>query len=91
MLTAVFVATGKVLTTKVAVTAFGATVTLVGTLATVLLLLASWICAPAAGAGPFNVTVPVDDVPPRTEVGPNVKELSAAAVTLNDPELEVLA
>lgn len=89
MLTAVSVATGEVLTTNVAVVAFAAMMTLDGTLATGLLLLARAICAPAAGAGPFNVTVPVDDVPPRTEVGLKVTELSAAAVTVN-VELDVL-
>jgi len=91
MLTEVFVATGKVLTTKVAVVAFEAIMMLAGTLATALLLLARAICVPVAGAGPFSVTVPVDDVPPRTEVGLKVRELSAAAVTVNDAELEVLA
>jgi hypothetical protein len=90
MLTEVFVATGEVVTRNVAVVAFAGMMTLVGTLPTALLLLARAICAPAAGAGPFSVTVPVDDAPPRTEVGLNVTELSAAAVTVNDTELELL-
>jgi hypothetical protein len=89
MLTGVLVATGEVLTRKVAVVALAGMMTLVGTLATALLLLARAICAPAAGAGPFSVTVPVDDVPPRTEVGFNVTELNVAAVTVSN-EVEVL-
>jgi hypothetical protein len=61
--------------------AFGAIVTLVGTVATVLLL-PSVTSAPPAGAGPLSVTVPVDTLPPRTDVGLNVTELSVAAVTV---------
>jgi hypothetical protein len=79
MVTEVLAGTGVVDTENVLEVAFGAIVTLVGTLATALLL-PSVISAPAAGAGPFSVTVPVDAVPPRTDVGLNVTELSVAAV-----------
>lgn len=61
--------------------AFAAIVTLVGTVATALLL-PSVTSAPPAGAGPFSVTVPVDALPPRTDVGLNVTELRVAAVTV---------
>ena len=68
---------------NVAVVAFAATVTLAGTRAAAVLLLESVTTAPPAGAGPFNVTVPVEDVPPITETGLRVTELTAAAVTVN--------
>jgi hypothetical protein len=81
IITEVFAATGVVATLNVAVVAFGATVTLIGTVAAALLL-PSVTSAPATGAGPLSVTVPVDELPPRTDVGLSVKELSAAAVTV---------
>jgi hypothetical protein len=78
----VLAATGAVVTVNVAVVAFGAIVTLAGTLAAAVLLLPSVTSAPPAGAGPLSVTVPVDEFPPRTDVGLSVTELSAAAVTV---------
>jgi len=77
------VATGLVVTVKVAVVAFAGTVTLAGTCAAAVLLLDRVTTAPPAGAGPFSVTVPVEEVPPITEVGLRVTELSVAAVTVN--------
>ncbi len=71
-----------VVTVKVAVVAFAATVTFAGTVATDVLLLLRLTTAPAAGAGPFNTTVPVERVPPGTEVGLKLTELRAAAVTV---------
>lgn len=50
-------------------------VTLAGTCATPVLLLAKEITAPDGGAAPFNVTVPVDDDPPVTVLGLNTREL----------------
>jgi len=38
---------------------------------------------PPVGAGPFSVTVPVEDVPPRTEVGFTVRPAGTGAVTLS--------
>jgi len=62
-----------VLTMKVALLAPARTVTLGSTLATTLLLV-SITCAPPVGAGPLNVTVPVDCAPPVTLVGFSVSE-----------------
>ena len=63
-----------VFTVKVALLLPAGTVTLEETLAAPLLL-ESVICAPPAGAGPLNVTVPVEDCrPPTTLVGFNVSE-----------------
>ena len=61
-----------VFTVKVALLLPAGTVTLEETLAAALLL-ESITCAPPAGAGPLNVTVPVEDCrPPTTLVGFNV-------------------
>lgn len=62
--------------------AFAATVTLAGTLAAAVLLLDRVTTAPPAGARPVKVTVPVEEVPPKTEAGLKVTELAAAAVTV---------
>jgi len=60
---------------KLAVVAPAATVTLVGTRAAVVLLLASDTTAPLDGAALLNVTAPVEDcVPPVTLVGFSVNE-----------------
>ena len=65
---------------NVAVVAPEPIVTLLGTVATPVLALLSVTNTPAAGAGPFSVTVPVDELPPRTDVGLRATELSVAAV-----------
>ena len=75
-------ATGLVVTANVAELCPALTVTLAGTCAAAVLLLDSVTNAPPAGAGPFNVTVPVELVPPETDVGLSVTEPSAAAVTV---------
>ncbi len=67
-------ATALVLTVNVALVAPAATVTLAGTRATVVLLLESVTCAPPVGAGPLNVTAPVDAFPPTTLVGFNASD-----------------
>ena len=69
-------------TVNVALVAPAATVTLAGTRAAVVLLLESATCAPPVGAGPLNVTVPVDEFPPTTLAGFTVSEESEAAVVL---------
>jgi hypothetical protein len=74
MVTGVDAATALELIVKAALLLPAGTVTLAGTLAGPLLL-ESVTCAPAVGAGPLSVTVPVDDcAPPVTLVGFNVSE-----------------
>ena len=84
MVTEVSAATVVVVTVNVAVVAPAATVTLAGTWAAAVLLLVSVTIAPPTGAGLFNVTVPVEGFPPRTDVGLTLTELNAAtgAVTV---------
>ena len=82
MVTEVFVPTGLVVTVKVAVVAFAATVTLAGTCAAAVLLLDKVTTAPPAGAGPVRRTVPVEEVPPTTDAGFTVMVLRSAAVTV---------
>src|SRR5512141_2008558 len=65
-----------VLTVKVAEVAPSGTVTLAGTVATLVLLLARLTTAPPAGAGMLSVTVPIELEPPFTVVGFNVTDLS---------------
>ncbi len=75
-------ATADVVIVKVAVVAPAATVTFAGDCAAAVLLLVRVTTAPLDGAGPVNVTVPVEEVPPITEAGLSVTEVSAAAVTV---------
>jgi hypothetical protein len=74
--------TAEVVIVNVALVAPAATVTLAGTWAAVVLLLVRVTTAPPDGAGPVKVTVPVDEVPPITELGLRLTEVSAAAVTV---------
>jgi hypothetical protein len=74
-----------VVTVKVAVVAFAATVTLAATCAAAVLLLDSVTTAPPAGAGLVSATDPDTEVPPITEVGLKVIVLSAADVTVKVP------
>src|SRR5258706_5777677 len=74
MVTALDAVTTLVLTVKVALVAPAGTVTLEGTVAAAVLLLESATCAPPAGAGPLNVTVPVEEFPPATLVGFSASE-----------------
>ena len=67
---------------KVAVVVLPATVTVAGRVAVDVLLLLRVITAPAAGAGPFRVSVPVEDLLPTTEVGFKERDESAAARTV---------
>lgn len=84
IVTDVFDLTVEVLTVNVAVAEPAVTVTLAGTVATAELLLDSVTLAPPAGAGPLRVTVPVEVLPPGTDVGFKVTELSVGMVTVRD-------
>ena len=74
MVTGVEAPTALVLTVNVALVAPAATVTLAGTLATVVLLLDRAATAPPLGAAPLRVTVPCEELPPVTLVGFSVSE-----------------
>jgi hypothetical protein len=74
--------TAEVVIVNVPLVAPAATVTLAATCAAVVLLLVRVTTAPPDGAGPVKVTVPVDEVPPITEAGLRLTEVSAAAVTV---------
>jgi hypothetical protein len=67
--------TGVVLTVKGAVVCPALTVTVAGGCAADGLLLDRVTTAPLVGAGAVRVTVPVAEVPPRTDVGPTLTEL----------------
>ena len=79
-----------VVTVKVAVVAPAGTVTLAGNVAADVLLLVSVTTVPAEGAGPFRVTVPVEEVPPVTLDGLTVSEVSAGRSTVKVAVLVVL-
>jgi hypothetical protein len=70
---------------KLAVVPFAAMVTDDGTCAIVLLLLSATV-APAEGAGPFSVTVPVDVPPPITVLGLRIKDVSVAGLMVRVAE-----
>lgn len=77
--------TTLVVTVNVAEVLPAATVTLVGTVATDVLLLARVTTAPPVGAAPVRVTVPVDGLPPVTLVGfsdTDEAEIVTGAVTV---------
>jgi hypothetical protein len=71
-----------VVTVKLAEVLPVATVTLLGTVATAVELLERVTTVPAEGAGPVRVTVPVEEVPPVTELGLRAMELKVPAVTV---------
>lgn len=72
MFTVVIVATALVVTVNVVVVLPAGTITEDCTCAAVLLLLERLTAAPPAGATPFSVTVPVELLPPVTNVGLSV-------------------
>jgi|SRR6058998_1074086 len=92
MVTEVVVDTGLVLTVKVALVALPGTVTLAGTVATLVLLLERATTAPPLGAGPLSVTVPVEELPPVTLVGLRLSDESVGglATTVNALTLVVV-
>jgi hypothetical protein len=82
MVTGVLPATGLVVAANVPVVAPAANATVAGTWAAAVLLLLSVTTAPPAGAGPLSVTVPVDEVPPVTDVGFMLTEPTPGGVTV---------
>ncbi len=75
--------TADVVIGNVAVVAPASTLTDAGTWATAVRLLDSVTTIPAAGAGPFRVTEPVDEFPPCTLVGSRISDANLGAVTVN--------
>jgi hypothetical protein len=73
------VATAVVVTVNVFVFVFAAIVMVAGTVAAPSELVVE-TTAPAGGALPLSVDVPVEEAPPPTEVGLNVTDVSAAGV-----------
>ena len=74
MVAEVFAVTCVVTTVKLAELAPAGTRTLAGTFAMEGLLLVRLTETPPTGAGPLSVTVPVEELPPLTVVGDNVRE-----------------
>lgn len=77
----VLLVTAVVVAVKVAEVVLAVMFTLRGTVAPVVLC--SETEMPLAGAGPVKVTVPVDELPPTTEVGFIVTEASAGGLTVS--------
>jgi len=77
--------TTLVFTVNAALVDPAATVTFAGTEATAVLLLDKATLIPPAGAGPFNVTVPVDVTPPATGLGAKVSEEGVGGLTVSVP------
>src|SRR5208282_966474 len=82
MVTGVDAATATVVAWKVMLLVLASTVTLAGTV-TALLLLPSETKTPPVGAGPVRVTVPVDGLPPTTDVGFTLTAESAGGFTVS--------
>ncbi len=86
-------ATRLVVTVKLAVVCPAGTVTVAGTWAAAVLLDDRLTKAPPAGAGRSSVTVPVEELPPRTLAGDTPTEVKTAtgAVTVRSAVLTALA
>jgi hypothetical protein len=82
--------TGLVVTVNVALVAVAGIVTDGGTCAAEVLLLVKVTTAPAEGAGPLRMTVPVDGLPPITVLGFSVSEVSVGGFIVSVAFLVVL-
>jgi hypothetical protein len=78
-------ATAVVVIVNLALAAAAGTTTLVGTCAAAVLLLVKVTVAPPVGAGPLNVTVPWELVPPTTIVGFSVSDAADTPFVVNAP------
>ena len=67
--------TARVVTVKAALVTPAGMVTVAGTVAAVVSLLERETMAPAVGAGPLSVTLPMEGDPPLTLVGFSVSEV----------------
>ena len=85
MLTLALAVTASVVTLKVPLVAPAAIVSVAGTVAAVVLLLASVTLKPDAGAGPLRLTVPTALFPPVRELGFKEKDVSEGGLTVKDP------
>ena len=91
ILTALELDTTAVVIVKVALALPLATVTLVGTVAADVLLLASDTTAPPLGAGPFSVTVPLEVFPPTMAEGLRESDESEDGFTVRTEVLVIPA
>ena len=89
IVTVVVLDTATVVTLNVALVLPPDTVTLDGTVATEVLLLDSDTTAPPLGAGPFNVTVPVELSPPVTGDGLKAMDVSIGGGTTESGDVLV--
>jgi hypothetical protein len=83
MVTVAFAATAEVVAVNVADVLPAVTVTLAGTLAAAVFELDRVTASPPEPAGPVRVTVPVEFVPPVTEVGAMTRLETPATVTVS--------
>jgi hypothetical protein len=84
MVTDVAVATALVRTVKMALVAPAGTVTLEGTVATPVLLLDKATAAPPLGAGPFSITVALDELPPVKLERLRISEVGTGGITVSE-------
>lgn len=84
--TGVLAATGDDVTLNVPLVAAPAMLKFAGTVSAAVLLLISVTVSPAAGAGPFSVTLPCEALPPVTELGVNVNDEIVAGLTAKFPD-----
>jgi len=85
MLTVALAATGNVMTLNVPLVALPGIVKFIGTVAAAALVvvLVRVTVKPAGGAGPLSMTVPIEPLPPVTELELNVNDIIAAGFTVS--------